>query len=67
MKCPFYIREEPRYGIRIVCEGPVDGTTGHLMFPSLELMSQHKEQYCNRCYNDCPVARMLNQKHEYEP
>lgn len=58
--CPY---ETASYPQKIVCEGPVPGSSVHLWFKSHKQMIAYKNRYCRRreC-NLCPIAAVINQK-----
>lgn len=58
--CPY---ETASYPQKIVCEGPVPGSSVHLWFDSHASLLAYKKQYCRRkeC-SQCPIAAVLNKK-----
>lgn len=58
VKCPFYHREERQL---LKCEGPIIGTTTHLVFGNKEDKDLYKRLYCNKKYCDCLINKMLSE------
>lgn len=58
--CPYEKRSYPQ---KIVCEGPVPGSSVHIWFDTHQQLINYKNQFCRRreC-NLCPVAAVLNKK-----
>ena len=57
-KCPFY-KSEHR-GI-VVCEGICEDSVTHIAFATSSACYQFKVKYCRDEYQECPVARMLEE------
>lgn len=57
--CPFYHEERER---SIVCEGIPKNTTCSLCFPTAAEKREHKTQFCENDYKNCPYAKILYQK-----
>ena len=58
--CPY---EHESFSTKIVCEGPVPGTTVHICFMNHQQLLEYKSRFCRRkeC-NLCPIATVLNKK-----
>ena len=61
--CPFYKCEERQV---IYCEGLSDGTAIHLAFAYPPKLKEYKASYCEDCFDECRIAKMLTQKWEEE-
>lgn len=57
--CPFYIGKERN---RIVCEGLITGAQTSMSFQNPAECAKWKNRYCDRDYNSCGIAGMLNRK-----
>jgi hypothetical protein len=58
--CPY---EATSYPQKIVCEGPVQGSSVHLWFDSHASLLAYKKQFCRtKNCNKCPIAEVLNKK-----
>ena len=62
-KCPYYNGEEKQ---KIVCEGVQEGSAIHMAFDTPQNRRDYKKCFCNRGYNSCLVADMLNRKWDYD-
>lgn len=62
-RCPFY-RMEERAEKRIYCEGVVPTSTTQLVFRGEEKMLEYRRRYCEGCYQDCMIAKMLFRKYD---
>lgn len=65
VKCPYYKREQ---GQKICCEGVTEGSSIHLAFDANVHpgMKDYEKTFCKGDYNKCPIAQMLNRRHNYE-
>ena len=64
VQCPYYKTHTSQM---IYCEGLEDGMAIHLAFATHPQLINYKGRFCRRStYNDCPLARMLNQKWGYD-
>jgi len=61
--CPYYRRAEKQL---IVCEGVEENATLHQAFSSSTQLKDYKTKYCDKAFNECWVAQMLNRKWEDE-
>lgn len=62
--CPY---EKSSYSQKIVCEGPIMGSSLHLCFASHADLIAYKNRFCrSRNCNLCPIAASLNKKWDYE-
>lgn len=61
--CPYYRRAERQ---KIVCEGVEMGTTLHVAFATTTLLQDYKTRFCDKDYNQCCIAGMLNRKWDDE-
>jgi len=62
VKCPFYLREEPKV---IVCEGIGSAASLRLAFRSAKQKRRHEEQYCagiDDC-RACPLYGAIETKY----
>lgn len=59
--CPHYRSEQrTKEGAKIRCDGVTGGTWLHLEFESMESMISWRNAHCKRCFDTCPIARMLD-------
>ena len=63
VKCPYY-KGQTANGIS--CEGLTDDSIIKLWFNSHKLKCCHMDAYCQKRYNYCEIARMLEAKYEEE-
>ena len=63
VRCPYY-KEDGHQKIR--CEGVEGGTALNLTFATAPQHRDYKRRFCRRCWGDCTIAKMLNEKYEYE-
>lgn len=61
--CPYYKRDDKQM---ICCEGIESGTVIRLAFSSAVRRKDYKDQYCRRCWMQCRVAQMQNQRYDYD-
>jgi hypothetical protein len=61
--CPYYKYESQQM---IHCEGVMPNTALHLAFDAKDKMRAYRNAYCEKCYNECLIAGMLNRKYDYE-
>ena len=63
VKCPYYKMHE-RHVVK--CEGFEKGMVLHAAFSSYSQMVEWKDRYCRKmCYRQCPVAKALDEKYDY--
>lgn len=58
--CPFYRSED---GYRLVCEGVVDDSSVHVVFPSSTKKREYRDKYCCSDYKACRVSHVLYAKY----
>lgn len=63
VKCPYYRREERQ---KICCEGVGKGSYIHLVFDSAQRTKDYEKCFCKGDYNQCPLAKMLNRRYDYD-
>ena len=64
VQCPYYKTNTSQV---VYCEGLEDGMAIHMAFASHAQLIDYKGRYCRRnCYNQCPLAKILNQKWGYD-
>ena len=51
---------------KIFCEGVQEGNAIHMAFDTPQNRRDYKKCFCNRGYNSCLVADMLNRKWDYD-
>lgn len=61
--CPYYNGEEKH---KIFCEGVQEGSAIHMAFDTPQNRRDYKKCFCNKLYNSCLVADMLNRKWDYD-
>lgn len=62
-KCPYYNGEEKQ---KIFCEGVQEGSAIHMAFDTPQNRRDYKKCFCNKGYNSCLIADMLNRKWDYD-
>lgn len=62
--CPYYRCEERQV---IYCEGVEPNTAIHLAFAIPPQLKDYKKAYCEKAYNYCLIADMLNRKWDDAP
>lgn len=55
--CPFYHSEREQL---VKCEGPVIGTSTHLVLGNKQDKRHYKSLYCQKDYEKCLIHRMLS-------
>ena len=64
VQCPYYKTHTSQV---IYCEGLEDGMAIHMAFATHPQLINYKGRFCRRnTYNQCPLAKLLNQKWGYE-
>ena len=64
VQCPYYKTNTSQV---IYCEGLEDGMVLHLAFATHAQLIDYKGRFCRRsCYNECPIASLLNRKWGYD-
>lgn len=61
VKCPFYLYDE---NMKITCEGVITGSSLRTIFHSPVEYSDYMKEYCSFRYNDCPIARLLDEQYD---
>lgn len=61
--CPYYKYEAPQM---VYCEGVEDNTALHLAFATKRVKKSYMDAKCRQCWKGCMIAKMLNQKYDYE-
>ena len=60
VKCPYYKHDTSHM---VYCEGLEDGMVIHMAFATHTQLLDYKKRFCRKdCWQNCPVAKMLNQK-----
>jgi hypothetical protein len=59
--CPFFRSSGKR---KISCEGITDGCITSLEFNSGRKRDLHRKVFCNKKWQNCEIARMLEEKYE---
>lgn len=62
--CPYYKKEIER---EIYCEGVDECVSLHVAFISRKSLTKYKHDRCRKCWKNCRIAKMLNEKWGYEP
>lgn len=62
VRCPFFI--SLRRGREIQCEGVGQAARVALLFESEANWKQTVRKHCDRAWESCPVAKMLNEKYK---
>jgi len=63
IQCPYYKTNTSQV---LYCEGFEDGMAVHLAFSTHTQLLDYKGRFCRRkCYLECPLAKILNQKYGY--
>lgn len=63
VQCPYYKTNTSQV---IYCEGLEDGMAIHMAFATHDQLIDYKGRYCRRrCWEQCPLAAMLNRKWGY--
>ena len=64
VQCPYYKTNTSQV---VFCEGLEEGMAIHMAFASHTQLVDYKGRFCRRsCYNQCPLAKILNQKWGYD-
>ena len=64
VQCPYYRRD----GVQSIhCEGVEDGCGLRLGFASKGQLLRYRRAMCRKDWKACMVAKMLNQRYDYEP
>ena len=61
--CPYYKRETPQ---KIICEGATKDCSTHVAFQDEKKRKEYKSRLCEKDWEQCLYAQMLNRKWEYE-
>ena len=56
--CPYYKSEEKQL---IYCEGVQRDTALHISFSYPADKVKYREKYCENCYKECRIAKMLGE------
>lgn len=64
VQCPYY-REEARQAIH--CEGVGPNTGLRLGFAGIRQLASYKDEFCRNGWCSCRIAKMLNEKYDYQP
>lgn len=65
VQCPYYKTNN----VQAIYCGKLneDGIALRMEFDSHSALLEHKGKFCRRsCYGECPLAKFLNLKHDYE-
>lgn len=63
VKCPFYHYDE---NMKITCEGVIPGSSLRTIFHSPTVYSNYMKLYCSNRYNDCPIAKLIDDQYDEE-
>ena len=61
VKCPFYQYDE---NMKITCEGVITNSSLRTIFHSPVEYNDYMKEYCSLRYNDCPIARLLDEQYD---
>ena len=64
IQCPYYKKDGAQ---SVHCEGVEEGCGLRLGFGRFSRLESYKNAYCRSRWTDCMIAKMLNQKHDYQP
>lgn len=56
-RCPFYRSEQRESVFRIRCIGCGSAAWQHILFPTLEAMTEHRDKHCKMNYRACPYYK----------
>ena len=64
VECPYYRKDD---GIRLICEGiTTEMDTVNLVFPNRKALLTYRRTKCSRCWKDCAIKKLIDQKWNYE-
>lgn len=63
VQCPFY-HQDIAASRRIICEGPIDGSSISLTYVAKQDYKQQMNIFCCEYFQNCEVYQMLMQKYE---
>lgn len=63
VRCPFYKGENSQ---SIHCEGISDENTIHMIFSPANGKNAYRKKVCEKDYNNCPIAGVINKRYEVE-
>ena len=64
VECPYYRKDD---GTRLICEGiTADMETINLVFPNRKALLTYRKTKCIRCWKECPIKKLNDQKWNYE-
>ncbi len=69
IKCPYYLNQwKDNHGrLNISCEGIIDGMASvNCKFDSEKAIVGHMVVNCCSFYNECPIAKLIEQKYKEE-
>ena len=62
--CPYYRKDD---GQRLICEGITsDMDTINLVFPDRKALLTYRKNKCSRCWKECALKKIIDQKWSYE-
>ena len=64
VECPYYRKDD---GQRLICEGITsDMETVNLVFPDRKALLTYRRNKCSRCWKECAIKKLIDQKWNYE-
>lgn len=61
VKCPFFLSRGKR---SVLCEGITRASRVNTKFESRKLYENHKHEYCDRNFRECPLYRIIKDRYD---